>query len=313
MNPTAADIALLALGVTALLVVLTIVGEIARVRTGSAESPVLETYMTRIRSWWVMVALISLALLSGRTGIVLLTAFASFAALREFLTLTTKDPADHLSLALAFYVVLPLQYLLVWLRWEGLHAIFIPVLAFLFLPVVSALRGRPKRFLVRIAETQWALMICIFCVSHLAAPTMLTAPGWADRSVLMVAFLVLTVQLGDLADYYVGRRIGRRRIAAEISPRTWAGFGAGLLASALIGLVISWIVPFGPAGSMAMAALSFAAGTCGNLVMSAIKADRGVRDFSHLIPGQGGFVDQLDSVIFAAPVFYAVVRLFWLR
>ena len=306
-----AELALLALGVFGLLVLLSLAGDLARARQGPGPSPALETYMARVSTWWAMAVLISLALLTGRGGIILLTAVASFAALREFLTLTTKDPADHLSLALAFYVALPLQYLFVLMKWPALYAIFLPVLAFLFLPLVSAVRGQPRRFLVRVAETQWGLMICVFCMSHLAALTMLDLTGYDDRSALLVAFLVLVVQLADLAEYLVSRRFGRRRLAPDLSPKTAEGALVGLLAAGLVGAVLAPITPFGPGEAMLLAVIAAAVGMGGNLVMAAIKADRGVRDWSHLIPGQGGVLDQLDSVIFAAPVFYYLVQLGW--
>lgn len=141
-----------------------------RCATGSAPgNPVVETYMTRLRSWWGMIVLFSLALIAGKVGILVLFAFASFAALREFLTLTSKRQADHLSLALAFFAALPLQYLFVGLGWQALYTVFIPVYAFLLLPIVSVLRGNPNRFLIRVAETQWALMISVFCMSHVPA------------------------------------------------------------------------------------------------------------------------------------------------
>ena len=309
MSP-AEQIGLLTLGTFGVLIVLTIIGDQARQRNRGRPNPVLETYMTRVQSWWAMVTLLALALLSGRTGVILLTAFASFAALREFLTFTTKAKADHWSLALAFFAVLPAQYVFVWFGWTRLYAIFIPVLVFLFLPVISALRGDAKRYLIRVAETQWALMICVFCISHLAALTMLDLPGFEGRSVLLIAFLVLVVQFGDLLEYWFGRRFGRRKVAPGLSPKTWEGVVLGIGSAALIGGALSWITPFDPLAAMAVAATISLVGICGHLVMTAIKRDRGVKDWSHLIPGQGGVTDQLDSVIFAAPVFYYILRLF---
>ena len=312
MTTTRLDLMLLALAVCGLMIVLTIVGEVLRARQpAEVPNPVLDTYQTRIESWWAMVALISVALISGRFGVVLLSLFASFAALREFLTLTTKARADHLSLALCFFAVLPLQYLFVWMGWHGLYTVFIPVYAFLLLPIVSALRGTHERFLIRVAETQWALMICVFCLSHVPALLALELPVTGDRNVLLIAFLVMVVQFGDLLEYFFGRRIGRRRIAQELSPKTYEGVAAGLVCAALIGGVLHWITPFGVWGAMAMAALASATGMAGNIVFAAIKRDRGVRDWSHLIPGQGGVLDQLDSVLFAAPIFYHVTRYVW--
>ncbi len=238
-------------------------------------------------------------------------AFASFAALREFLTLTTKAQADHLSLALAFFAVLPLQYIFVGFGWTGLYTVFIPVYAFLFLPMISALRGNPQRFLVRVAETQWALMIAVFCVSHVPALMSLDIAGYGDRSVLLIAFLVMVVQLGDLLDFFFGRRIGRTKIAPGLSPKTWEGLVCGVLSAMVIGALLSWITPFGVWGAALMAGIASLVGMFGNIVVAAIKRDRGVKDWSHLIPGQGGFVDQLDSVIFAAPIFYQLTKYFY--
>jgi phosphatidate cytidylyltransferase len=271
----------------------------------------VEAFMMRVHTWWGLVILLSLAVLSGRFGIILLFAFTSFAALREFLTLSYSRQADHLSLVLACFVILPLQYTFVALDWTALFTVFIPVYAFLLLPIVSALRGDTKDFLIRVAETQWGLMICIFCISHVPALLTYDMPDGSDRSVLLIVFFTMVVQIGDLFDYYVGRYIGRRRIAPTLSPKTVEGVITGVFGAALIGAVLSWITPFGVLGAMAMAAIASLTGIMGSLVFAAIKRDKGVKDWSHLIPGQGGLLDQLDSVIFAAPVFYHVSHLVW--
>ncbi|PUB12133.1 phosphatidate cytidylyltransferase [Yoonia sediminilitoris] len=312
MSTTVNDILLLAFASFGILVTMTFVGEVLRAKLAPGEvNPVLDTYMTRVQSWWGMVAFIGLALLMGKIGVMVLFAFASFAALREFLTLTTKAQADHMSLALAFFVVLPLQYVFVGFGLDRLYTVFIPVYAFLLLPIVSALRGNAERYLIRVAETQWGLMIAVFCVSHVPALMTIDIAGYAGREVLMIAFLVIVVQLGDLLEYFFGRRIGKTRIAPGLSPKTWEGVICGVVCAMLIGALINWTTPFGVFGAMAMAGLASTVGMFGSLVFAAIKRDRGVKDWSHLIPGQGGFVDQLDSVIFAAPIFYHVTKYFY--
>jgi len=312
MSNTTVDILLLAFGSFGILIALTFLGEVLRARQEpGTQNPVLETYMTRIQSWWGMVAFVGTALLVGKLGVMVLFAFCSFAALREFLTLTTKAQADHISLALAFFVVLPLQYVFVGMGWTGMYTVFIPVYAFLLLPIVSALRGNSEKFLIRVAETQWGLMIAVFCVSHVPALINLEITANSDRAVLMIAFLVMVVQFGDLLEYFFGRRIGRRKIAPGLSPKTWEGVTCGVLAAMLTGALLSWITPFGLFGAVALAGAASLVGMLGSLVFAAIKRDRGVKDWSHLIPGQGGFVDQLDSVIFAAPIFYHLVQFFY--
>jgi phosphatidate cytidylyltransferase len=204
------------------------------------------------------------------------------------------------------------QYGLVWVGWYGLYSIFIPVYAFLLLPIVAALRADTGRFLVRIAETQWALMICVFCVSHVAALLLLDIPGYEGRNVLLIAFLVFVVQISDVLQYVWGKLLGRRKIAPVLSPsKTWEGFLGGTLSATLIGAGLWWITPFNALQAGALSLVVVLMGFFGGLVMSAVKRDRGVKDWGHLIAGHGGFIDRLDSVIFSAPIFFHLVRYGW--
>lgn len=305
---TAGEIALLALGTIVLLTALTLVAEALRARVPPGRHvPGVETFAARVRSWWAMAVLLALALLLGRLGVVLLFALAAFAALREFATYTAKAREDHLALALAFFAALPLQFLFVGMGAPGLFTIFIPVYVFAGLSVLAALRGSPARFLPRVAETQWALMICVYGASHVPALMTLDLPDGA----LLIPFLVVAVQGGEIAESVAGRRFRGRPIAPQLSPRTWRGAGAGVLAAALVGLLLSWLTPFGPGGAMLMAAAAAAAGLAGTLVLAAIKRERGVRDWSHLIPGQGGVLDQWGGVFFAAPLFWHLAHYGW--
>lgn len=309
MTTTWESLIILFAGAFGALVVMTAIGEGMRLRYPGARG--VEVFMTRVHSWWGMVVLFTGALLAGRTGVALLFAFASFAALREYYTFADKARADHLTLAAAFFIVLPLQYVLVWAGAAQVAGVLIPVYAFLLLPAFTALRGDPQRFLVRIAETQWGLMIGVYCISHVPLLLALDIPGYAGHGVLLVALLVIVVQAGDLVDFFAGRRFGRRRIVPGLSPKTWEGAATGVAAAALLGLLLAPLTPFGAVPAMALAAVAAVIGKAGNLVMTAIKRDKGIRDWSHLIPGQGGVLDQLDSVIFAAPVFYHLTAFIW--
>ncbi|MFG1352041.1 phosphatidate cytidylyltransferase [Xanthobacter autotrophicus] len=273
---------------------------------------VIENLNDRIRAWWVMVILMGLALMGGRIGVTVFFAFCSFAALREFITLTDTRQGDHWALALAFFVVLPVQYYLIWIDWYGLYAIFIPVYAFLLMPIVAALRGDTDHFLVRIAEVQWALMICVFCTSHVPALLSLDIPGFAGRNVLLIAFLVIVVQISDVLQYVWGKLLGRTKIAPKLSPsKTVEGFLGGALSATAIGAGLSWMTPFSPLEAALLAFVIVVMGFFGGLVMSAIKRDRGVKDWGHLIAGHGGFLDRLDSVLFSAPIFFHLTRFWW--
>jgi len=273
---------------------------------------VIETINATIVVWWGMVVVFWLASLFDHTGVILLFLALSFAALREFLTLTTKKRADHYALLLAFVFVLPFQYYLLWIDWYGLYSIFIPVYAFLILPVVSVLRGATEDFLIRVAETQWALMICVFCASHVPALLLLDIPGFEGANVLLIVYLVAVVQINDLMHYLCAKLVGRRRVVPHIeASKTWEGVVGGFVSALLIGTLLWWITPFAPWQAFLVSLVLCVSGLGGHMVMTAIKRDRGVRDWGHLVPGHGGFVDRLDSVIFAAPLFFHTVRYFW--
>ncbi|VDC31775.1 phosphatidate cytidylyltransferase [Pseudogemmobacter humi] len=303
----------LLLGVALILILATVIGELLRAKVApDGSNPVIENLNARIAAWWGMVVLLSLAFIAGRPGVVILFAILSFSALREFLTLTAKARADHWALAGAFFVVLPVQYWLIGTDWYGLYSIFIPVYAFLLMPVVSALRGETKGYLTRVAETQWALMICVYCVSHVPALLSLNIPGYEGRGVILIAWLIFTVQLSDVMQYVWGKLIGRRKVAPQLSPsKTWEGLIGGTLTASAAGAALWWMTPFSLMQAAGMALAVTLMGFFGGLVMSAIKRDKGVKDWGHLIAGHGGFLDRLDSVVFAAPIFFHLTRWFW--
>jgi len=307
------DLVILLSWIAGLLIVASVIGAILeRKYSPNGESAAIENLTARIRAWWGMAILIGLAFLAGRTGAVVLFALSSFAALREFMTLTNVRRSDHWTLATAFFIVIPVQYWLVWAGEYGIYSIYIPVYCFLLGPIISALRGETENFLVRVAEVQWALMICVFCASHVPALITLQIEGYEGRGVLLIAFLIVVVQMSDVLQYVWGKLLGRHKIAPRLSPsKTVEGFVGGIASATLIGASLYWITPFTPVQAGAMALLIALMGFFGGLVMSAIKRDRGVKDWGHTIEGHGGFIDRLDSVVFSAPIFFHLTRYFW--
>lgn len=278
--------------------------------TGPNET--IDNLNARIRSWWVMVAVMGLAFLFGPNGVVTVYAICSFAALREFLTLTNTRATDRWALAAAMFVALPLQYVAIGMGWYGFYAIFIPVYAFLLMPILSVLQGETTNFLVRIAEAQWGLMISVFCVSHVPALLWLNIPGYEGQTLFLIFFLVVVVQSSDVLQYVWGKLYGRRKIAPNLSPsKTVEGMVGGVLSASLLGAALFWVTPFTPWQAGLLALVITLAGFFGGLVMSAIKRDRGIKDWGHSIAGHGGFLDRLDSVIFSAPFFFHIVRFYW--
>lgn len=281
---------------------------------------VIDNLVQRVNAWWVMVGAIGLAFAFGTPGVVLLFAGISACALREFTHVLDTRDADRPAIAVAFFLVLPLQYAAVWAGWFGVYAVLVPLLAFIALPVAGVLgagvggRGT-QRYLERTSRLQWGLVTCVVCISHVPAlatlpmPGQVGQPGQASHPLLLIAFLVIVVQGSDVLQYIWGKLLGRRKVAPVLSPsKTWEGLVGGVASATAVGAALHWITPFTPLQAAALALLLCLLGFLGGLVMSAIKRDRGVKDWGQLIQGHGGMLDRLDSLVFAAPVFFHVVR-----
>lgn len=312
-------------GVLALLLAATVVGKLLRRQTGSGLDPVLvQDFNARVRSWWIMSSLLAAAFFLGETATVVLFGLLSFWALREFITLTPTRPGDHRTLFWVFFVFTPAQYLLVRMGepMYGLYSVLIPVYAFLFIPARAAIAGDHKRFLERSAKIQAGLMICVYCLSH--APALLSLPlktavsssgemvATASPNARLLFYFIVVVQLNDVLAYGWSKLLGKHLIAPGIShSKTWEGFLAALASSTVLGTLLWWATPFEPWEAAGMSALISVTGFAGTMTMSAIKRDRGVEDYGVLIRGHSGVLDRIDSVCFAAPVFFHVTRFFF--
>ena len=278
----------------------------------STPHAVIDNLNARINAWWVMILIIFAAAALGFYGVIGLFFIISFMALREFLSLLYIRRGDHLALAACFYVILPLQYFLVAIDWFSMFTIFIPVYGFLFLPILSALLGDTAHFLDRSTKVQWALMISVFCISHIPAILTLDIEGFEDKKLLLMIFLILVVQSSDVLQYVWGKLFGKHKIAPKLSPsKTVEGFVGGVVSASVLGGLLYWLTPFNPVQAVLMSLLICLMGFLGGLVMSAMKRSMGVKDWGNMISGHGGMLDRMDSLCFAAPIFFHVVRYYW--
>jgi phosphatidate cytidylyltransferase len=300
-------------GVVALLVVASIVGWILSRRAKSdGARATIKNLNARIRAWWVMVFVFAIAVATGGIGSIILFAVASFLAMREFMTLTPTSRTDHAALFWAFFIFAPIQYLLVGIQWYGLFSILIPVYAFVAIPTRMALAGDTARFLERSSTVQWGLMACVYCVSHAPALLMLQVPGYAGTGATLLFYLVLVAQLNDVMQYVWGKLFGKHPIAPVVSPnKKWEGFLGGSATAIVVGTALYWATPFPPLAAALLSLAITLMGFAGGLVMSAVKRDRGVKDYGSLIEGHGGVLDRIDSLLFAAPVFFHLTRFFF--
>lgn len=300
-------------GVLGLLVVASAVGAVLATTVKSPDGrATVQNLNARVKAWWGMCAVFAVALATGGLGSVVLFGLVSFLALREFVTLTPTRPGDHRALFSAFFVFAPLQYVLVGAQWYGLFSILIPVYGFLFIPSRIVVTGDVESFLTRAATIQWGLMVCVYCVSHAPALLMLDIPGYEGQNAKLLFFLILVVQVSDVLQYVWGKTTGRRPIAPRVSPnKTWEGFVGGVGSATLIGTALWWATPFTPLQAAGMSLAITLMGFAGGLTMSAVKRDRGVKDFGSMIEGHGGIMDRIDSICFSAPVFFHLTRYFF--
>ncbi len=316
-----------------------VVGQFLRRQPEGTVNPALvQAFNQRLRAWWLMWAILALGLVLGRVVAVVLFGLVSFWALREFITMTPTRRGDHRALFWTLCLFTPAQYVLVGLgrsfvgtsedSWfgflggidfYGVYSIMIPVYASLAIPARVAVSGDPKRFLERTAKIQAGLLICVYSLSY--APALLDmelyryADGgwvlWEGNNAGLLFYLVLVVQLGDVMQYVGDKVLGKHVIAPSVhASKTWEGFLGGALTTMLCGALLWWVTPFSFWGSACMSLVIAVMGFAGSMTMSAIKRDRGVADFGTLVQGHVGVLDRIDSICFAAPVFYHLTRLF---
>jgi phosphatidate cytidylyltransferase len=280
--------------------------------SGEKMKATLNNVMQRITAWWIIFGLYLVALLNGKIGLLILFGIISFLALREFITITPTNSGDHKALWVIFFLILPAQYYLIGIAWYGLFTILIPVYAFVLLPMLTTLAGEFQHYFERTAKIQWGVMICVYCVSHAPALLIINIPNYHGQTGKLLLFLILVVELSDVFQFLWGKCCGKHKILPNVSPnKTWEGFLGGTLTASLIGMGCWWATPFHPIQALLLSMMITLLGFGGDLTLSAIKRDLGIKDYSSIIPGHGGIMDRIDSLCFAAPIFFHVTRFFW--
>ncbi|NHZ88492.1 phosphatidate cytidylyltransferase [Massilia sp. CCM 8733] len=294
----------------AILVLASSIGFVLRLRNpGNAT---IVNLNARINAWWIMAVVLFSALVLGRYVTIVVFGFASLMALREFLTLTPTRKSDYWPLFIAFFIALPAQYWLLWTQWYGLFAIMIPVYIFFLISAASAISQDTDDFLSRNARILFAVMFCVYGVSHAPALLMLDIPSFRGHNAQLLFFFVFIVQISDVLQYIFGKLFGKHKMVPKLSPnKTWEGLLGGGLATMGIGALLAFVTPFTPLQAAGMAALIVIGGVMGGLVMSGVKRSLGAKDWGTGIAGHGGYMDRLDSLGFAAPVFFHIVRWIW--
>lgn len=267
----------------------------------------------RVSSWWLMVSIFTLAMVLSRNVSLVFFGLISFLALKEYLSIIPTRRADRRVLFWA-YLTIPLQYYWVAQEWYGMFIIFIPVYMFLYLPMRMVIIGETKDFLRAAGTLHWGLMTLVFSISHLAYLLVLpTTESFKAGGAGLVLFLVFLTQFNDVAQYVWGKMLGKHKIIPRVSPnKTWEGFVGGIVTTTFLAMLLSSVLtPL----SLAMAALAgliiSMAGFIGDVTISALKRDIGVKDSGSLLPGHGGILDRIDSLTYSAPLFFHFMWYFY--
>jgi phosphatidate cytidylyltransferase len=269
----------------------------------------------RIQSWWLMVTVFSLALLLNRTVSILFFAALSYLALKEYLSLIPTRAADRQVLLWA-YLAIALQYFWIYIGWYGMFLIFIPVYMFLFLPMRMVLIGETEGFLNAIGTLHWGLMLTVFTLSHLCYLLNLpTTGGAAAAGVSLLVYLVLLTEINDIAQYIAGKLWGRYPVTPKVSPgKTVEGLLGGMVVTTGVAIALApWLTPFNLLHATCLGLLLSLTGFIGDVTISALKRDLGIKDSGTLLPGHGGILDRIDSLTYTAPLFFHFTVYFYYR
>ena len=276
-----------------------------------SKSKMLTELKTRTKSWWIMCTLFITATIISNVITYVCIGFLSFAALREFYSVIKLRKSDRAGM-LWCYLAIPVQYYLAYRGWYELFIVFIPVFMFVWIPFILVLQGETKMIMSSMAGLPTSLMLCVFGLSHMAY--LISLPeidGFSAGGKGLLLFLIFITQINDVMQFIWGKLIGKHKILPKISPnKTWGGFIGGIISSVFIGYLMSFLTPLNDWQVIVVSFFIAGVGFVGDVVLSAIKRDMGVKDMGQAIPGHGGVLDRIDSLALTTPTFFHLVYFF---
>lgn len=267
----------------------------------------------RLRTWWIMVATFSISLVLGRWGSLTFIGLISFLALKEYFSLIPTRPMDRPILYLA-YIAIPVQFFWIAINQYQMFIVFIPLFAILVLSVSMVMVGEPNGFLLTVGSVSWGLLITVFSLGHLGFLIVLPASANPNGGAVgLLMYLIFLTQFSDVMQYIVGKSFGRQQVILRVSKgKTWEGLIGGLVTTLILSVLLApWFTPMNHWEGFFAGLLIGFAGFFGDVTISALKRDLGVKDAGTLLPGHGGVLDRVDSLILSAPLFFNFV--YWLH
>ncbi|MBU2711301.1 phosphatidate cytidylyltransferase [Zooshikella harenae] len=263
----------------------------------------------RINAWWVMVTIIFCTFLVPEGFTITAIGFLSFFAFKEFVSLIPTRRTDHRPIFWA-YIAIPLQFYWIYIGWYGMFIIFIPLYMALFLPMRMVLIGNTKGFMAAASTINWLLLFTVFCLSHMAY--FLKLPDSVNEHASnygLILFLVLLAQFNDVMQFTWGKLLGKHPVLSTVSPKkTTEGFIGGLIITTLLAYLLApYLTPLTVWESIGAGLMIATFGFIGDVSISAVKRDLNIKDSGTLIPGHGGILDRVDSLIYTTPLFFHYV------
>ncbi len=270
----------------------------------------MKELIDRTNSWWKIIIILVVALFVNKAITMIALAFLSFVALREMLSRFELD-ATNRRLMFWCYLSIPIQYYAAYIAYYRFFIVWIPVALFIILPTRRLIAGHVKDALRSVAIIQWALMLTVFSLSHIAYLLSLDLPDdFTAGNECLILYLIFLTQFNDVLQFIWGKTLGRHKIIPAVSPnKTWEGFLGGLVSTVAMAYYLRFLTPFTDTQALAAGGLIAFFGFLGDLNISAIKRDLNIKDMGNAIAGHGGFMDRLDSLSFTGMVFFHVVHI----
>lgn len=266
--------------------------------------------VTRTKSWWYIMPGVCLVILGPPVVGAILIGFVSCVALREMFSISGMQTSNRKAILVA-YLAIPIQYYLGFHFYYVQFLIFIPICMFMLIPFLLVLEGKTETIGRTMILIPSLLMMTTYSLSHIVLLFKADWKGFDLGAGSLIFFLLVLTAFNDVFQYTWGKLLGKRKILPRISPnKTWEGFVGGVLTCSLFAYLIRFLTPLSSLQALAMGLMIGICGFMGDSLVSAIKRNLDLKDTGKLIPGHGGAMDRLDSLIFTAPAFFHMLSFY---
>ena len=266
----------------------------------------MENIWIRMKSFLFILVFFTMAFCFNKALAFIFLVLISYLSLKEFFSLIPTRLTDR-NVFLWAYLSIPVSYYIIYTQWVIMFYLFIPLYMFILTAIRMVIASNTDGFLKNLAVVQYGLMICVYALGYLGMILIIPDSYNPQGGALGLLFYILVITISnDFAQYFSGKMFGKHKIIPKVSPnKTWEGFIGGIIGTSVLSVIIGYfLTPFALWQLAFLGAILAVAGFFGDVTMSAIKRDLGVKDTSNLIPGHGGILDRLDSLLFTAPLFY---------